>query len=55
MMVHQDLIIRFESYFLPYVDDIHEGRKGSCLWRNLDNKKARSVDNFFGYNEGNFL
>jgi hypothetical protein len=40
MMIHQDLIIRFESYFLPYVDDIHEGRIGSCLWRNLDNKKA---------------
>jgi hypothetical protein len=40
MMVHQDLILRFESYFLPYLDNIHEGRKNSCLWRNLDNKKA---------------
>ena len=40
MMVHQDLILRFESYFLPYLDNIHEGRKNSCLWGDLDNKKS---------------
>ena len=40
MMIHQDLILRFESYFLPYVDNIHDGRKNSCLWRGLDSKKA---------------
>ena len=39
-MVHQDLILRFESYFLPYLDNIHEGRKNSCLWGDLDNKKS---------------
>ena len=39
-MIHQDLILRFESYFLPYIDGIHEGRESSYLWHGLDEKKS---------------
>jgi hypothetical protein len=39
-MINQDLILRFESYFLPHVDGIHEGREGSYLWHGLDEKKS---------------
>lgn len=39
-MIHQDLIIRFESYSLPYIDEIHEGRKYSSTWKGIDEKNS---------------
>ena len=39
-MIHQDLILRFESYFLPYVDTVHEGREDSFIWSGIDDKKS---------------
>jgi len=39
-MIHQDLILRFESYFLPHVNYIHEGRENSYLWDGLDTKDS---------------
>ena len=40
-MIHQDLILRFETYFLPYIDEVHEGRKDSYLWEGLDEKYSK--------------
>jgi len=39
-MIHQDLIIRFENYFLPHIDGIHEGRVDSFSWVGLDKKNS---------------
>ena len=40
-IIHQDLILRFENYFLPYIDEVYEGRKDSYLWRGLDDKYSK--------------
>ena len=39
-MINQDVILRFESYFLPYLEEIHEGRKESYSWADIDKKRS---------------
>tara|TARA_B100000401_G_scaffold143153_2_gene95152 strand:- start:21950 stop:23044 length:1095 start_codon:yes stop_codon:yes gene_type:complete len=39
-MINQDLIIRFESYYQPYLNDIHEGRFDSFEWEGVDSDKS---------------
>jgi hypothetical protein len=39
-MINQDLILRFEDYFLPYLEEIHEGRKDSFIWVGVDKKRS---------------
>ena len=39
-MINQDIILRFESYFLPYLEEIYEGRKGSYSWVGIDKKRS---------------
>ncbi len=39
-MINQDLIIRFENYYQPYLNDIHEGRIGSFEWEGVDSDKS---------------
>ena len=39
-MINQDIILRFESYFLPYLEEIYEGRKSSYSWVGIDKKRS---------------
>ena len=38
MFIHRDLILKFEEYCLPYLDEIHEGRR-DYNWSNLDENR----------------
>ena len=40
-MINQDVILRFESYFLPYLEEIHEVQRGSYNWAGVDKKRSQ--------------
>ncbi|MBT3357619.1 MAG: hypothetical protein HN534_02805 [Euryarchaeota archaeon] len=39
LFIHRDLLLKFEEYCLPYLDEIHEGRS-DYTWNGLDEDRA---------------
>jgi hypothetical protein len=39
-MINQDTILRFENYFLPYLNEIFESRDDCYQWEGIDEKRS---------------
>ena len=39
-MINQDTILRFEHYFLPYLNEIYEGRNDCYRWEGIDEERS---------------